>query len=920
MYRPYPAPSSQTLNRPNGNDRSRRNDTNASASQRGSNFSNSTNTGRVPGLSNPVRSPVRPVAPPSKKQRGTAPKHRSSADEFTKLADEGIAKRRAELRLLQSRRSTTADLLLRATAVTSNANANVNVNASSPAPSHRTFSSHGTHANGNAPGAAYPTRTRPSPLPKSPPRERRSHGLSNGPSDVNGNDNSKGTSKSVPPNNQRNITNTNGGISIHTNESNLTKSESPIVASKSNSPNQRVNVHATSVPSSEMSNIKPITTIPKQNTTTSSTRTATTNTVNANAIAGVNAQLKNGTSSSDRPNIVDESKKKISSTNNNAQVPTVDSKVYSTPVMPNTTPIANGYTNPNANPNDNAKTQSKTNLSSPPPRKNHTKLNPNDVNTNVPTKVTDVKNESPRNQSVGPPIKKINNDVSIAPMPISNPPQKNQMFHEEEKKAEHIPPLATEQSKRDTLKLFRDAAKSPAAQKKQKMKQQQQQQQPQKQLQQQQQQSIVEKSDSQNKLVEQSSHSKIMKELLEAKHLRENALKKVAQLEKEVMDLRLERGRSAYRMKERNNRQDRSRSVSRSSTRQRMKSPQPTNRTKNDVNSNPLSDDEIACRAVETVDDVYSSELAMYVVRKPYGGNETMEYNFPQTNCTKKSDFKVSWHEPVDKYLATAKVQEEASIEIIAKVGADNSVLLLYGASCRHGIAVLGNDGEIVDYEWKSYNDIEKMEGSLGRFLYIDANGNDGEYWLDSIYEEALKIRENYCSNVFSAASALNAASPKAKESPQKTSNHQVPIYHEPLKPVEPNSTANNNIHKPKLQTMDACVGTSDDFPLPQVQAQEKKLPKSKPSKQPAEKVDAQIEEESGSTDALSAFVIFFFGTIFSIIWFTCCIPFKLMKWSIIGSLLYGFISITWLYFADDNGAMSYGAGIDYNLNPPGVY
>lgn len=41
--------------------------------------------------------------------------------------------------------------------------------------------------------------------------------------------------------------------------------------------------------------------------------------------------------------------------------------------------------------------------------------------------------------------------------------------------------------------------------------------------------------------------------------------------------------------------------------------------------------------------------------------------------------------------------------------------------------------------------------------MYIDEAGNEREYWLDSIYEEALTTRDTYCASMLSAAYALQA-------------------------------------------------------------------------------------------------------------------------------------------------------------------
>jgi len=233
------------------------------------------------------------------------------------------------------------------------------------------------------------------------------------------------------------------------------------------------------------------------------------------------------------------------------------------------------------------------------------------------------------------------------------------------------------------------------------------------------------------------------------------------------------------------------------------------------------------------------------------------------------------------------------------------------------------------------------MDGSLGRIIYIDANGNDGEYWLDSIYEEALKIRENYCSNVYSAALALKASSPKTSNS----QNHSIEDKKQQMRNASPgtkvasppvmNSPSNHFSspdEEPTLQKeealenqlpaktapkmVDACVGTED---LPKSKVPEKNIPKPKDAPKPVTQESDQAEIESGSTDALSAFVIFFFGTIFSIFWFAISIPFRIMKWTGLVSIFCVCISMLWLYLADDNGAMNLGAGIDYHLNSPGV-
>lgn len=809
MYRAYPAPS-QTAQRPSSQGRGRRNGASAAPPpQQGRNIGrhSMSNDSRIPGLSLP--SPVKSVAPPSKKQRAipSAPPRRSETDDLTRMADDGIARRREELRNLQSHRSTTADLLARARAVTSTP-------SSTPSPSH---------------SSQPPRNNTPVAAPNSTPRQ------------FPGVPGQAGRSESRVPTAPSLNKRTNAPPPLIDTDPKSLGREIPLASGKPRSPNQKVEVQTPFLSSSEMANIKPISNIQHKKT---------------EAVPETKAQKQT------QP-------PKATPTNINKSKDTGRSKAV------------------------------------PPPR-----------------------NESYNRPHVGTLEAKVQNKTSEPPPPIHSSAQDHNTLTRGENGTTNMQPHTTEQSKRETLKSLRNAAYSPTPAMKKGTEH-----------------NVQPIQDDSNK----SSISKTMKELLEAKELRKDALRQVAQLEKEVLVLRLEREKNASQAQETKIRrgrsrsisrmigQERTRSLSRTSRREQLKSPQPTNRSRTDQHSNPLSNDDIAFRSVETVDDIYSSDLAMYIVRKPYGGNEKMEYRFELSSGAKSSDCQVSWHEPVKNYLKKANVQVEASIEVIAKVLADNSVLLLHGSSCRHGTAVLGNKRNIVEYEWKTYKDVEKMGDSLGKIIYIDANGNDGEYWLDSVYEEALRIRENYCSNVFSAALALKASSRgklenqtsqnghfiqtqqplRQQQSQQMVNGHSQHTNHLPPQPQPPQGLRNNTV-KPK--TVDACVGTSDHFP--NYQEPIKKQANVKPSQdQHVKRVDTkQDDTEAGSTDALSAFVILFFGTFFGIFWFFFCIPFKLMKWSLMTSICISLLSIMWLYIADDNGAANMGAGIDFHLNSPGVH
>jgi hypothetical protein len=79
-------------------------------------------------------------------------------------------------------------------------------------------------------------------------------------------------------------------------------------------------------------------------------------------------------------------------------------------------------------------------------------------------------------------------------------------------------------------------------------------------------------------------------------------------------------------------------------------------------------------------------------------------------------------------------------------------------------------------------------------------------------------------------------------------------------------------------------------------------------------------EEYEPSDSALTHMVITLFSLLFSMIWFSVKIPFR------IGSMIFTFwvlmvtLRVLWLFLADDNGAWEMGAGVEYEYNMPGIY
>ena len=422
-----------------------------------------------------------------------------------------------------------------------------------------------------------------------------------------------------------------------------------------------------------------------------------------------------------------------------------------------------------------------------------------------------------------------------------------------------------------------------------------------------------------------SSTMRLVSELRKAKDEKLEAMKRMAKLESEVMELRLN---STKEMHERHHRRIQEQESPR---RRRMKSPEPSSRSRPD--GNPLLDAKIARSAVETVEDVFTSNLGTYVVRKPYGGNDSQEYSFVvDDNIQGQSQgFPISWSESVESYLQNSSAKIEKTIEVLAKLEADGSILLIYGDSCRHGVPSIG-DGGITGYDFRTFDDVEYLEGSLGKVIFVDSEGNDGEYWLDPVYEEAQKIRETYCSNVFSAALALKASSPIAAKSPignltrvQQESNAFSKFHAHAQAPDPAAVSVDANVGRSAV--VDASFGTKD---IPQslqsavkhevkttASEHQQQKPKPKTKESPPDVQPKPTQEDLVSTDVLSVFFITFFSAAFSLIWFVLMIPVRVTRLGISLGLIFGLAHLLWLYIADNTAAIDMGALVSkqYNIN-----
>lgn len=385
----------------------------------------------------------------------------------------------------------------------------------------------------------------------------------------------------------------------------------------------------------------------------------------------------------------------------------------------------------------------------------------------------------------------------------------------------------------------------------------------------------------------------------------------------------------------------------------------------------------------ESIPNEYGTQLASYFVRQPYIGSDESENDSNNNKWTAYSHLSSEV-----QYQQRATTFDPNSLEIIACIDADGSVFTLSGRSdARHGkvsnsslceeqqqmdaSAIVASQGENV-LDWAVFDEVEEMDCALGRVTYIDVEGNEREYWLDSIYEEALATRESYSMSMISAAFVLKNCS-SMQQPPMQTSSPMLqpiqqnnapppaqfmnatsgsaPMQHQPspmypsqptmvesplmhqsnigqpapmmptVQPAMPNLQEPKETSRPAMQSGKPPLKPKTNLPP---SSEKMQLAPSKSEKKEQLTTAKQLPEEEGfeepADSALAHMVISLFSLLFSMVWFFAKIPFK------IGSVLFTFwvvlvfLKIAWLFLADDNDAWEMGAGVDYEYNMPGIY
>lgn len=331
-------------------------------------------------------------------------------------------------------------------------------------------------------------------------------------------------------------------------------------------------------------------------------------------------------------------------------------------------------------------------------------------------------------------------------------------------------------------------------------------------------------------------------------------------------------------------------------------------------------EDEYLLKAAQCIPNEYGTHLATYFVRQPYVDDDDDAIVDSGTSWTQYAHIS-----PREEYLRIATTSDPNTLEVLAYVEADRSVFTLMGQSdARHGRP--SNSEESSPLEWNVFNNVEDMDRALGKVTHIDADGNERDYWLDSIYEEALTTRESYCMSLISASYVLKevmrggsftAPTGIPLQQSQYDRANDIPQSAEPAyQAIRAINTGNSSTEK-SLRHEPLAVQHLPECKLEDTQDMSKL-----DANESSTKTQPEEELYEPSDSALTFMVLSLFSLLFSIAWFFLIqIPIKICSVLIRFVLMMVILRVLWLLFEDDNGACDIGACIDYKYyNIPGIY
>jgi len=151
-------------------------------------------------------------------------------------------------------------------------------------------------------------------------------------------------------------------------------------------------------------------------------------------------------------------------------------------------------------------------------------------------------------------------------------------------------------------------------------------------------------------------------------------------------------------------------------------------------NNSPGIEQEYLTKASKCIPNEYGTMLASYIVRRPYltpsfstnttSTNSTTNNNNNNNNIEEEEFLQYKQLSSKSAYLNEATVLNPNTLEVIAYIEADNSILTLSGVSnVCHGYNNNDND-------WTTFDNVEEDDVALGKVTYIDVDGNECDYWL----------------------------------------------------------------------------------------------------------------------------------------------------------------------------------------------
>jgi hypothetical protein len=292
----------------------------------------------------------------------------------------------------------------------------------------------------------------------------------------------------------------------------------------------------------------------------------------------------------------------------------------------------------------------------------------------------------------------------------------------------------------------------------------------------------------------------------------------------------------------------------------------------------------------------YSTELATFTVRRPYGLATHTEL-FSECSLV-----------DLDQYSRRAHISSVASLELAVTIHADGTVLLLHSdagvryKTLNHGV-------------WKEHVNVDELDRPLGNISYIDTHANEKDYSLDEVLEEALLTRELYGSSMMNAALAFKDRQPNIDKALQRAAEEAAAA----MQAKAPPETA-----IPK-QVTEMCVGTEDlPFPPKTIEVPVPDGKEEKKKKDPAAAVvkKAPASEESsggGGSDLFTTLIGGFFGLVWSFFWSLLVkTPLNVVRMTMTMIFAYAMVSLVLLYAAEEQATV--GSNPYYYYNRPGVY